>query len=452
MRLLSGLLFSCLGMIAQAQPSSQPFGGVAPEDESIGPYGSGFTFKRTTSSQFALTIGGRFKLDAFFDTQQINSDLPFFAEPEQVVFVDAVNGDSLVANPNDLTNSFNLSIRELNLQLSMTTPPVNNWSNFGYFEANFFGFFPEGANALNASPVLRFAYFTATNQNTKTAITAGQIEGPFSPLDPMTLSAETFVLFGDIFSSSPQVRVTQPWKNLKFEAAIARPVDLFNDVKRGFDIVGRGQDSGLPEFQGRISYNFPKLSGRYWYYQSPGSVGVSARAMRERFNAGTVDQADVPSITASLDWFLPIGKSLTFQGEAYWGKNTDNALGLSGVAGALNANGVFVPQGSVEELGGWALLGYHYKDRLYTSLTAGAVFPDAAAFAVNGVQEDSALDITRNTGVATTAWWRFLPTTMFGLEYTRIDTERFLRLNNDTAGAFVDGTLHRIQAGFLFSF
>jgi hypothetical protein len=370
----------------------------------------------------------------------------------QITFLRPPCGDTLVNNPNDLTNSFNLSIRELTLLVTMSTPDIKNWSNFGYFEANFFGFFPEGANALNASPVLRFAYFTSTNNKTKTAITAGQIQGPFSPLDPMTLTAETFVLFGDTFTGSPQVRITQPWKQLKFEAAIARPVDLFNDLKRGVDIVGRGQDSGLPEVQGRISYNFPKLTGRYWYYPSPGAIGLSARAQRERFNAGTAQQADVPSVTAALDWFIPLGKSLTFQGEAYWGKNTDNVLGLSGVAGALDANGVFIPQGSIEELGIWALLGYHYKDRLYGSVTGGAIVPEAEAFAINGTQEDSGLDITRNVGSAATVWWRFLPTTMIGLEYTRIATERFLRLNNDTQGNFIDGTLNRLQAGFMFSF
>lgn len=457
-------LFGCLLFslpVAEAQeeePSFEPDplpeeeeeneqGAIAPIDVGIGPYGSGFHYQRPVSSQFGITLGGRFKLDAFFDTQQINSDLPFFAEPAQIVAQQ--NGqDVLVANPNDLTNSFNLSVRELNLMAMINTPKFGEWSTFGYFEANFFGFF---ANAAGPSPVLRFAYFSSSNEKTGTSILAGQAEGPFSPLDPQTLNAETLVLFGNPFTGLPQVRLTQTIGKLKLEGAVVRPADLFNDVLRGSDVVGRGQDSGLPEVQGRVSYTFTEKTAHYWYYPTPGTIGLSGRFARERFHAGTDAQEDVNSFTASLDWIVPLGERITFQGEAYWGKNTDNILGLSGVVGVDN-DGLFDPTAPIEELGGWAYLGYTFHPKLFGAVSYGITLPDADAFAQAGLQEDSGLDITRNEGATALLLWRFLPTSLIGLEYTRLVTERFLRLDGNTDGALVAGVLHRIQLGFLFSF
>lgn len=420
-------------------------------DEGIGPYGAGFKNKRPMSAQFNLTVGGHLKLDVIFDDQQINSDLPFFAEPE---VARTAAGDVPLDNPNANTNSFNLAAREALLYLAATGPQKGDWSSSGYIEFNFLGFLP-GANAGSPTPILRHAYASFSNARTKTSILFGQAEGPFSPIDPQTLNWETLVLIGNPLSRLPQLRLTQQLAPVKLELALVRPADLLNDGQRGADTIGRGQDSGLPEFQARASLTLPgKGRGHYWFFRVPGSIGLSGRFSRERFHAGTANEADVNSYTVNLDWILPVGP-LTFQGEVYGGANTDNVFGLAGVAGTLNADALFIPDGEVKEFGGWALLGYNINKELYASLSYGHIQVDASSFKEVDRREDSGLDISLNNAITANLFWTFLPGTFVALEYTRLRTDSFARVTDENGVGQIEdrsGVLNRIQLGFLFSF
>lgn len=418
-------------------------------DDGIAPYGAGFTRKRPATSQFDLALGGHIKLDLIYDTQQINSDLPFFAvidqraDPTGAALTDDV--------PDARTASFNVAARELLLYLAGGTPEFDGWSVSTYIEFNFLGFLESGANAGSPTPILRHGYATLSHAATGTSILFGQAEGPFAPLDPQTLNWETLVLIGNPFSRLPQLRLTQALGPLKVEAAVVRPADYIGDSRRGYDFVGRGQDSGLPEFQGRVSMAFGEATGHYWYYRVPAAVGLSGRYARERFAAGTDGEEDFASWIAALDFLVPIGP-LTLQGELFYGVNTDNAYGIGGVAGDSGPDGAFDPTDEVAELGGWVQLGLRPTEAIYASVSYGRLQPDRDAFAAPGRAQSSGYDFTLNHAITASAFYQIIPTTFVAVEYTRLMTESWVRLADDTRGADASGTLDRIQLALLHSF
>lgn len=418
-------------------------------DDGIGPYGAGFQRERPVRSQFDLAFGGHIKADLIYDTQQINSDLPFFAVIDRQP---NAAGDGLTGGVADAdTHSFNVAARELLIYLAGSTPAFDGWSASSYIEFNFLGFLASGANAGSPTPILRHGYATLTYEPSGTAILFGQAEGPFAPLDPQTLNWETLVLIGDAFNRLPQVRITQPIGGLKVEAAVVRPADYLNDTRRGYDFVGRGQDSGLPEFNGRVSYSFGNATGHYWYYAVPATVGLSGRFARERFAAGTDAEEDFDSWTAAVDFLLPIGP-LTLQGEAFYGVNSDNVYGLGGVAGERGPGGAFEPREEIPEIGGWVQLGYRPNRTVYTSISYGRLQPDADRYAGPGLAQASGLDLTLNHAVTVNAFYQIMPTAFVAVEYTRLMTEGWIRLADDTRGQKADGTLNRVQASMLYSF
>lgn len=416
-------------------------------DEGIAPYGAGFVRKRPVKSQFDLAIGGHIKLDVIYDTQQINSDLPFFAVAERRA--DDAGGALTDDVPDARTASFNIAARELLIYLAGGTPEFDGWSASSYIEFNFLGFLNEGANAGSPTPILRHGYATLSHASTGTSILFGQAEGPFAPLDAQTVNWETLVLIGNPFNRLPQLRLTQVLGALKVEVAAVRPADYINDTRRGYDFVGRGQDSGLPEFNARVSYRLGDATGHYWYYAVPAAVGLSGRFARERFGAGTDDETDISSYTAALDFLVPIGP-VTLTGEVFYGANSDNVYGLGGVAGDRIGD-AFVPDEAVAEVGGWVQLGWRLSDRLYLSAMYGRLQPDADAFAVPGRRQASGYDFTLNHTVTANAIWQVLPATFVAVEYSRLMTESYVRLADDTRGERVDGTLDRVQLSFLHS-
>lgn len=411
----------------------------------VGPYGSGFLRLHRVTSQFALYVGGHIKADLIWDSQQLDSDLPFYALPRQV----AGDAGQLVDNPADAVRSVNLAARELLLLLGGNTPAYGDWSVSWYIETNFLGFLPRGAGPGSPTPVLRHGFATVQNGRTGTSLRFGQAEGPFAPLDALTLNWETLVLMGNPFSRLPQIRLGQTAGPVLFEAAVVRPADASNDTLRGYDYVGRGQDAGMPELQGRVSWTFGG-TGRYWFFETPGSVGVSGRYAREAFAAGTADEKVFPSWTAALDLVLPLGP-LTLTGEAFYGHNSDNVYGLGGVRGVRTAEG-FAPQAAIAEWGGWIQLGYQPVEPVQLSVSYGTLRPETSGWAEPDGAQASGSDLLTNQAVTSTAYWRFLPTTFVALEHTWLQSTHWIRLDGDTRGVAVDGDLHRLQLGLLHSF
>jgi hypothetical protein len=430
--------FLCAATPASAQEPAQDLWAA-------GPYGAGYTLQNEAASEFKLNIGGHIKLDMIVDSQQIDSDLPFFALPERVITTDGAGAKTRADNPKANTLATNLAARELVLHFGTSTPRYDAWQASAYIEFNFLGFLP-GYNAGSPSPILRHGYAKLTNEDSGTTLLFGQAQGPFAPIDPQTLNWETLVLMGDIFTRLPQVRLTQTMGDFSAAVALVRPADYLNDTKRGYDVQGRGQDSGLPEVQARVQYSLPLKGGHYWFYETGGAIGLSGRAARERFDAGTDAQQDITSWTAALDWIIPAGP-VTIAGELYYGQDTDNVYGLSGVARA--ADGALEP---ISELGGWASIGYRPTPRVYTSLIYGRIQPDKARFARAGVTQDNGLDIEHNQTVTTNLYYRILPTLFVAGEYAWLNTSYYQRTEPDGSGSSQAGSLHRAQASLLFSF
>ncbi|MCB9529314.1 MAG: hypothetical protein H6701_13185 [Myxococcales bacterium] len=431
-----------------ADGKAEAVGADADQDQGIAPYGAGFVRKRPVRSQFDLALGGHIKLDLIYDTQQINSDLPFFAVADQRA---NETGDGLSGDvPDAKTASFNVAARELLLYLAGGTPEFDGWSASTYVEFNFLGFLNQGANAGSPTPILRHGYAVLSHPSTGTSILFGQAEGPFAPLDAQTVNWETLVLIGNPFNRLPQLRLTQLFGGLKVELAAVRPADYINDSRRGYDFVGRGQDSGLPEFNARVSYSFGEATGHYWFFRVPPAIGLSGRYARERFAAGADAEEDFASWTAALDFLLPLGP-LTLSGELFYGQNSDNVYTLGGVAGDV-IDGSFDPDEAVAEYGGWAQLGWRPTEKLYLSLIYGRLQPDADAFAVPGRRQASGYDFTLNHTITANAYWQVLPSTFIAIEYSRLMTESRVRLEDDTRIADVSGALDRVQLAFLHSF
>ena len=408
----------------------------------LGPYYQSMRFTLPPSA--GGVVHGQLKLDVMLDGSQTYSDIPAFAQPTSYVDSNGV----LQPNPAAAHQSMNLGLRESTLDLAYGEALSPSWHMEGAIELDFLGYLASSTDASSPTPVLRLAYAHLSNGG-PWSFDVGQLQGPFSPLDPPTLNGNLDAYAGNLISRLPQLRCQYsagPWS---LAGAVVRPANLATDIRgSGFDLVGHGQDSGLPELQGRLAWRPADVKVPYDAQLIPAEIGLSGRLAQEAYLPGTVAESRFSSWGISLDGRYPLGDRFWLTGEVYRGHALDTDYGLSGIAGLATAS-AFIPQVSVPETGGWAALGCHLLPGIDSHFIYGLAAPDSGLYAKSGWQQSSGLDVTRNESLALNFLWHLFPTSALGFEIFHLNTD-YLPISD--GGTKTDGTFDRLELSWIQGF
>ena len=253
-------------------------------------------------------------------------------------------------------NTFNMTAQNTILGLNIYGPSTDEVSTRGKFEIDF-----RSPAAVENAPLvwLREAYMEVAwnlSAEDRLSLIAGQTWEVVSPLVPPTLDWGAMWFEGNLGIFEPQLRLTYDRKlsdaaDIKFELAAVRHIGrpaLVGGVR--FDPGDTGEDSGMPNFQGRVSVSFPGLYFGDEADQKHTTLGVSGHYGLEEYdlNAGN-DHMDFDTWSVNLDLTQPLTKWLTLAGEAFAGQNLDCVMGGLGNASVVTATG-----NELTSRGGWA--------------------------------------------------------------------------------------------------
>ena len=85
-----------------------------------------------------------------------------------------------------------------------------------------------------------------------------------------------------------------------------------------------GEESGLPDFQGRVGYAYPLGKGR------EASFGLSGFYGFLKTSRAVAGRTQFRSQLVNLDFTLPLQRRLTLRGEGWWGRNMSDVRGGAG--------------------------------------------------------------------------------------------------------------------------
>jgi hypothetical protein len=271
-------------------------------------------------------------------------------------------------------------VRNSRFAFSMAGPKVfGDAQPRAYLEFDFFG--QAGAGAFGTEqplPRLRVGYAELKMGNTniqvgqQNQLVVVQIPGSISHIaNPVTYGA------GTIGWRTPGVRVTQmiPVGDLKLELAVEAVKNKWSNEAVGAGVgvtqtpavIGYGESSMLPMFQGRVKVDGKVGDFAYMAYL----VGVYGKIDLNGFGDGATIPGWAAGKTSIDQNVVEVGGKLTFapvslSGQFYTGKNTANMLG-----GQL----VF---GDVKDTGYWVQLAGNITKELSVNVAYGNDKPDAA--------------------------------------------------------------------------
>jgi hypothetical protein len=322
----------------------------------------------------------------------------------------------------------NGTARETRLGLRFEGPQIAGAKSSAVVESDFSGGLPAVGIGEDFGVVrLRLAYMRLDWKNT--SLEGGQDWTIFAPANPVSLAsvgAPEFAASGNLFARIPQIRLQQRWMNGKvtWDNAIVAP--RTGDFPPGTTPIalqpGSGSASRMPAFESRVAFNDKDWFGS----KKAGSIGLSAHYGRARV-VTLPRRIDIDVVGLAGDWNMPIGKRVTFGGEAFVGRN------LAAFQGdvfqtfvpdfAYRIGSVLVPGGprSPGTRGGWAQLGFTppaLRDRL--TLYAGAALDDPKdEDFVSLSRRDSRI---RNRAFEFSFIYKYTPQLSWGLEYRRLET------------------------------
>jgi hypothetical protein len=324
-----------------------------------------------------LRFYGIFRGDLDFASARFNDvQNPFFVLPNDARF--RVGTLNVPIEPNDA--NYSLYPRLTRFGLEYFGRPIESFHHAllsGRAEIDFLtpGFpqNPESRELLR----LRLAY--AQVQVDDFIVVAGQDWDLIGPLVP-TINDNTLLWnAGNLGDRRPQVKfLWHPdlgggcWLQVQNALALA---DAINSV----DLDGNGlrdnEASGIPGWHARLGLVLPSYGAN-----SPIMVGVwGALAIDETaVGVGQSGQRSFRERAIGIDVRLPITPRLTFQGEAFTGRNLDDLRG--GIAQGVNA----VLGRTIESSGGWAELVGRPLDRYQVSVGLSIDHPVVGDVPANG--------------------------------------------------------------------
>ena len=422
-----------------------------------------------------FSLGGYIKMAVIWDSTQVNKNLLAFN-----------------ARKNSLTyNHGRLKFTAENTRMSFTIKGPNLWGakTMAYIEWDFDNHANEylsintgggWASPHKARIGLRHAFFRFNWPETE--LLMGSYWSILTEEVPETVNFGACTMSGQPFLREPQIRLTQTFGlgggKLFASFALAQPTNgLWGLAINGNqqNVVGNpygGESSETPKLEGRLKYDVD-LWGKaaFWGNPRPFSVRVGAAWWRERFRA--LDNFNLPTMTefgytniancftkqeyiskflVEGSIFVPILATHTknLAGTASLLTQWFFGQGMDGYFEDLPNNATFMKvnfqdginrycdREALKRYGGFVQLQYYFTNQWY----ANAVWGLNRAFDVNRTTwlGDGAADPWRsNQHYYLSLWYRPIQAVKFGLEYTYVRTDYFMKLRNQGQAVALGG-------------
>jgi hypothetical protein len=141
------------------------------------------------SSKYNLTIYGKIKFDAIYDTNNMGRD-------EFITFIPK-NADG--------KDKSTFNVRDTRIGVAIEGPSLNGWQARGRFEADFYGSDPSSNGSLR----IRLAYIDFEKASSGTSVRIGQDWNKIAALNPTTVDFAIMGYNGNLWNRVPQITVTQ---------------------------------------------------------------------------------------------------------------------------------------------------------------------------------------------------------------------------------------------------
>lgn len=298
-----------------------------------------------------IKLYGFLRLDLDFDSQRPNNtQIPFFITSPDARAGGTDNGDfsmhpRLTRIGIDYTGARLAKLRDAKLT--------------GKFEVDF----ENGGTESRQIIRIRHAYFRLGWKDF--ALLGGQTWDVVSPLFPTVNHDSLMWNAGNVGDRRPQLRATYEPKAGRGKFSLAGAIGLMGAIdSMDLDANGfrDGEESALPNLQGRVGYSYPLGKGR------DANVGVSGFYGFLKTSRAVAGRTEYHSQLVNLDFTLPLHTRLSLRGEGWWGRNMSDVRGGAG-QGINTATGR-----EIRGRGGWGEA--IFKVSRYLSLSPGFTTDD----------------------------------------------------------------------------
>ena len=403
----------CQSGPAPASPAGAPDAGdridaLAEEQDILGAKVDGQEQTKVESgSKYHVRLSGLALLNVVSTFGSVDSlDLPVIAQPR---------------GPGDSGGSFAAGVRQSLLGLEVFGPLLGGARTTGGLSFDFFGGFPLTSEGVSA-PLVRLRTMTSRLDWKNTSVRAGQEAPFFSPRSPTSLTSTAYPALssaGNVWTWTPQLEV---------EHRIALSTDSTMTVQGGI----------LDSFTGELP------AGEYSRMTTAGErsrlpaqairVGWQRRAAERvvALGAGAYHASQdwgfdrtVEAWAATIDWDVPLGRSLALSGELYRGRAIGGLGG--GASDSVLFDGPSTEAASsvrpVDSTGGWSQLKYKPASRLEFNAAFGEDDPvRAGSRQLLAIGSPGRSPLKRNASALLNSIYQARSNLLFSVEYRRLWT------------------------------
>jgi hypothetical protein len=298
-----------------------------------------------------VKLYGFLRLDLDFDSQRPNNgQIPFFITSPDARAGGAGNGN------------FSMHPRLTRFGVDYTGPTIRTLGDArlnGKFEVDF----ENGGSESRQIIRIRHAYLRLGWKDF--SLTGGQTWDAVSPLFPTVNHDSLMWNAGNVGDRRPQLRGAYERKAGRGKLSLVGAAGLTGAVD-GQDLDANGfrdgEESALPNLQGRAGYAYPVGKGR------EASFGVSGFYGFMKTTRAVAGRTEFNSQLVNLDLTLPLHSRVTLRGEGWWGRNLSDVRGGAG-------QGINLATGrEIRGRGGWGEATFHASR--YLSITPGFTTDD----------------------------------------------------------------------------
>ena len=318
--------------------------------------------KVESGSKYRLRLSGMVLLNLFGNRGAVNTaDL-----------ADWVDGPDALGR----SNSTGLSLRQSQIGLEVFGPEIVGARTHGDLQVDFAGGFPRVPNGITAG-LMRLRTGTMHLDWAHTSVVAGQDAPFFSALSPTsfaTVAEPAFAYAGNLWTWTPQIRVEHRLtltenSTMTFQGGILDGLTGEPPLYSYVRTPQAGEFSRQPAYAGRIAWS-------HSLFGQPLTIGAGAYSSRQNWGFGR----DVNAWASTVDWTVPLGKSVQLSGEFYRGQ------ALGGLGGGLYQSAVFSGNPTnpathvrgLDAVGGWGQLKVRASSRIEFNAAAGQDNPYAS--------------------------------------------------------------------------
>ena len=407
----AALILACVRAASAQAPATPPPGPAA-------------TAAPKAAEPIKVTPYGIAYFNVFSNTDAVNNgDVPLFAA---------------AAGPGHT----GMTARQSRLGIRVTGAALGKGRVTGVLEGDFFGGYPAVGIGDNMG-VFRLRLANARIDWTKGSLVVGQDWMIFAPVNPVSLSSAGIPLFaagGNLWSRLPQVRGEWKTKTVLLQGGLLAPqTGDFNSAF--FYQPGSGALSETPFLQGRAAVTLPNFAAS----KKVATIGVSGHWGQASVTTTAADRTFVSNGVAA-DWVLPLGTTITVQGEAFAGSNLGGFQG--GIFQGLIADGALTGGDGVVRLdgprgigtsGGWVQVLAAVTPTVTVHGGFGTDDPDDADF-LTVVRRETRIE---NTAISFGFQHKASAQITWGVEYRRLDTKYLVAGDKDVS---------HVNAAFTFTF